>query len=154
MRVATGKLPLNGDAIATLVSANNQNSLKLAAAIRTGDTGRALGLIADLISRNEPALRIVATLIGQFRTWFWVKLMMEAGVRDEKAIATAAEVGNPKRVYFLQQEVKSLSLPQLQKTLPILLDLEVSLKQGAEATAILQTKVIELCQVLRLGSLQ
>ena len=150
----SGKLPLNGDAIATLVSANSQNSLKLAAAIRTGDIGRALGLIADLISRNEPALRIVATLIGQFRTWLWVKLMMEAGVRDEKAIATAAEVGNPKRVYFLQQEVKSLSLPQLQKTLPILLDLEVSLKQGAEATAILQTKVIELCQLLRLGSLQ
>ncbi|MFM6053615.1 MAG: DNA polymerase III subunit delta, partial [Sphaerospermopsis kisseleviana] len=32
-------------------------------------------------------------------------------------------------------------------SLPLLLELEVSLKQGASETSILQTKVIELCQV-------
>jgi len=51
--------------------------LHLAAAIRVGDAAKALALIAQLLSRNEPALRI--TLIGQFRTWLWVKLMTEAG---------------------------------------------------------------------------
>lgn len=146
---SSAKQPLNADAVATLVTANTQNSLQLAAAIRAGDTGRALALVADLINRNEPTLRIVATIIGQFRTWLWVKLMMDEGQRDEKAIATAAEVANPKRIYFLQQEVRNLSLQKLQKTLPILLELEVSLKQGSEATATLQTKVIELCQIIR-----
>ncbi|MFB2920748.1 DNA polymerase III subunit delta [Aerosakkonema funiforme] len=141
--------PLNADAIAGLVTANTQNSLKLVAAIRSGDAAKALGLVVDLINRNEPALRIVATAIGQFRTWLWVKLMMDAGVRDEKAIAAAAEVSNPKRIHFLQQEVRSVSLQKLSETLPVLLDLEVSLKQGAEPTAALQTAVVQLCHICK-----
>lgn len=132
--------------VAQLVKANTQNSLQLAAAIRAGNTVGALGLVTELINLNEPALKIVATLVGQFRTLLWVKLMMETR-QDERAIAQAAEVGNPKRVYFLQQEVKTLSVHQLASTLPLLLELEVSLKQGAEEILALQTKVIELCQL-------
>ncbi len=141
--------PMEVDAVAELVRANTQNSLQLAAAIRSGDAAQALALVAELINRNEPALRIVATLIGQFRIWLWVKLIMETGQRDERAIAQAAEVGNPKRVYFLQQDVLPLSLQQLVSTLPLLLELEVSLKQGAEEMLALQTKVIELCRLFR-----
>lgn len=148
--VGTGKNRLLSDEIvSTLVTSNAANSLKLANAILHGDTSRALTLISDLIDRNEPALKIVATLTGQFRTWLWVKVMISAGERDEKAIAQAAEIGNPKRIYFLRQEVKAITQGQLQKTLSILLDLEVSLKRGAEELSTLQTKAIELCQVCR-----
>lgn len=139
--------PLAAEVVASLVVANTQNSLQLAAAIRQGQVAEALELVAGLLSLNEPALRVVATLIGQFRTWLWVKLMQEAGERDERAIAQAAEVSNPKRIYFLQQEVRGLSAQQLQQTLPLLLELEMSLKQGAEELSTLQTKVIELCQI-------
>ncbi len=140
---------LSDEIVGTLVTSNAANSLKLANAILHGDTSRALTLIADLIDRNEPALKVVATLTGQFRTWLWVKVMISAGERDEKAIAQAAEIGNPKRIYFLRQEVKAITQGQLQKTLSILLDLEVSLKRGAEELSTLQTTVIELCQVCR-----
>ena len=139
--------PLGVDAVTALVSANTQNSLQLAAAIRQGKVTQALELVADLLSHNEPALRIAATLTGQFRTWLWVKLMVETGERDEKAIAQAAEVNNPKRVYFLQQEVRALSSQQLLQALPLLLELEVGLKRGTEELLALQTKVIELCQL-------
>lgn len=142
-----GSSPLADEIVSSLVTSNAANSLKLASAMLKGDTSKALTLIADLIDRNEPALKIVATLTGQFRTWLWVKVMMEAGERDEKAIAQAAEIGNPKRVYFLRKEVQSITQGQLQKTLSILLELEVSLKRGAEEMSTLQTKVIELCQV-------
>ena len=138
--------PLDAEVITTLVNANTQNSLQLAAAIRTGNQTEALQLVAELINRNEPALRIVATLVGQFRTWIVVKLMIERG-DDEKAIALAAEVGNPKRIYFLRKEVNSLSSQQLLAALPVLLEIELSLKQGAEPLSTLQTKVIELCQL-------
>jgi DNA polymerase-3 subunit delta len=140
---------LDVDSVAQLVQANTQNSLHLAAAIRVGDAAKALALVAQLLSRNEPALRIVATLIGQFRTWLWVKLMTEAGEASLRAIVQAAEISNPKRLYFLQQEVKPLSVQQLVSTLPLLLELEVSLKQGAEDMSALVTKVIELCQVFQ-----
>jgi DNA polymerase III subunit delta len=145
---------LDGVDVGNIVTANSQNSLKLAQAIRVGDTGRALLVVEDLINRNEPALKIVATLVGQFRTWLWVRLMMDEGVKDKNAIALSAEVGNPNRIYFFEKDVRTLSLRQLEKTLPILLELEASLKQGAEERATLQTKVIELCQILRTSGRQ
>jgi DNA polymerase III subunit delta len=144
----TGKA-LDEVSVGMLVTSTTQNSLQLAAAILKGDGAKALELVADLIDKNEPPLRIVATLIGQFRTWLWVKLMLTEGERDQKAIATAAEVGNPKRIYFLSREVQSLSLIQLTTTLRVLLELEVNLKRGANPLSTLQTKVIELCQIFR-----
>lgn len=141
--------PLNETLVATLVTANTQNSLQLAEAIRQGNGVKALELVADLLNKNEPALRIVATLVGQFRTWLWVKLMVQEGETDQKAIADAAQVGNPKRIYFLTKDVQFLCVPQLTLTLRVLLELEFNLKRGSEPLATLQTKVIELCQICK-----
>ncbi|MGK7889138.1 MAG: DNA polymerase III subunit delta [Leptolyngbyaceae cyanobacterium] len=144
----TGSGPLVDErAIALLVNTYTQNSLKLADAIRNGDTNQALTLVTDLFNRNEPGLRIVATLVGRFRMWLWVKLMVETGERDDKAIAQAAEVGNPKRMYFLKQEVRSLRLSACQQSMGHLLELEAGLKSGADERILMQTKVIELCQL-------
>lgn len=140
--------PLDEAIVASLVTNYTQNSLQLASAIQQGDTGKALTLVADLFKQNEPPLRIVSTLVGQFRTWLWIKLMVESGERDDREIARMAEVSNPKRIYFLKQEVRSLPLDSLRQTLPLLLELEFSLKsQGGDPMAVLQTKVIELCQL-------
>ncbi len=139
--------PQDIDVVTQLVRNTNQNSLQLAAAMKAGDTAKALAILANLINACEPSLRIIATLIGQFRTWLWVKIMVESGERDPQAIAKAADISNPKRIYFLQQEVKSLSVQQLIDCLPLLLELEVSLKQGAVEILVLQTKIIEICHV-------
>jgi DNA polymerase-3 subunit delta len=143
----SSRKPLDVNIVSELVRNTTQNTLQLATAIRTGDTPKALGILNDLSNSAEPGLRIVATLIGQFRTWLLVKMMMETGERNPQAIALAAEVTNPKRIYFIQQEVKSLPLKQLILALPVLIELEVSLKQGASETSTLQTKVIEMCQI-------
>ncbi|TVP63797.1 MAG: DNA polymerase III subunit delta [Nodularia sp. (in: Bacteria)] len=143
--------PLDVETITQLVRNTTQNSLQLAAAIRMGETAKALTILADLINAAEPGLRIVATLIGQFRTWLLVRIAIESGERNPQAIAQLAEVSNPKRIYFLQQEVKSLSVKQLVSCLPLLLELEVSLKQGYTEVSALQTKVIELCHVCQRG---
>jgi DNA polymerase-3 subunit delta len=129
--------------VAALVHCHAQNTFQLADAIREGNTDRALELLAGLTGRNEPGLRIVAGLTGKFRIWLWVKAMIQSGDRDDK-IAQALDLGNPKRVYYFRQEVKNASLEQLQKTLPLLLELEASLKRGREEISTLQTKVIEL----------
>lgn len=141
--------PVDLETVERLVSVTTQNSLQLAQAIRKGDVGTALALVADLLDRNEPAIKIAVTLTSKFRTWLWVKLMLEQGERDDRKIAEAAEIDNPKRLFFFRQEVQSLSLKHLQKTLPILLELEFHLKRGADERAILQTKAIELCQMYR-----
>jgi DNA polymerase III subunit delta len=141
--------PLDLDTVSRLVLASSQSSLQLATAILQGDTPRALGLVSELLNRNEPALKITATLIGQFRTWAKVKVLTEAGVRDEKEIATAAEIGNPKRVYILQKEIRQSSVRQLLGSLPLLLALDYGLKQGQDELALLQTQVIALCDRAR-----
>ncbi len=139
--------PIDATAVSKLVTVSTQNSLQLAAALREGNTDRALGLLADLLNRNEAPLRIDSTRVGQFRTWLWAKLMAESGERNPQTIAKAAEIGNPKRVYFLQKEVASLSLSGLQQVLEHLLALEAGLKSGQDATALLQTKVVEITQI-------
>jgi DNA polymerase-3 subunit delta len=141
--------PVPAAVAAELVTVSTQTSLKLAQAIQRGDTPTALALVNNLLDRNEPALRIVATLVGQFRLWLWLKALAAAGVTNDAEVAAAAEVANPKRLYFLRQEVRSLRLERLQQTLPLLLELESDLKQGREERATLHTKVIELCRVLR-----
>ena len=143
------KQPLARDIVASLVVCNTQNSLQLAGAIRDGDGEKALALVADLINRNEPPLKIVATLVGQFRTWTMVKLMEEAGERDRKAIAQTADVGNPYRIDHLRRELTSLKGKQLLAILPILLELEYSLKKGSEPISTLQTKILEICSLLK-----
>lgn len=145
----SGSRSIDETIVSELVQSNTQNSLKLAAAIQAGDIHKALGLLADLISHNEPGLRIVATLIGQFRTWLWVKLMLDNGERDERKIAEAAEIANYKRIYFLKKEVAPLRLTALKSSLPLLLELEAELKRGANETATLQTKIIELCRLFQ-----
>ncbi|HEY9767325.1 MAG TPA: DNA polymerase III subunit delta [Coleofasciculaceae cyanobacterium] len=143
--------PLDENTVAQLVLCNTQNSLQLAAAIKDGETERALGLVTDLINRNEPALKIVATLVGQFRTWTIVKLMQSEGERDNQAIASAAGINNPNRLYFINKEVQQTTAKQLLATLPLLLELEHSLKSGAETRSALQTKIIELCLIFRIS---
>jgi DNA polymerase III subunit delta len=143
---------LDDTTIEKLVRNTTQNSLKLSSAILEGDTAKALTLVFDLLNAGEPSIRITATLIGVFRTWTWVKLMTEAGVSDQQVIAKAADIANPKRIFILQKEIRSISSRQLLATLPILLDLEVSLKRGATEMPTLQTKVIELCQVFKFPS--
>ncbi|MGB3202438.1 MAG: DNA polymerase III subunit delta [Nodosilinea sp.] len=143
--------PIPAAVAADLVTVSTQTSLKLAQALKQGDTPVALALVNDLLDRNEPALRIVATLVSQFRLWLWLKVLIQAGVQSDAEIAAAAEVANPKRIYFLKQEVRSLGLAQLQRILPLLLELESDLKRGRDERATLHTKVIELCQELRSG---
>lgn len=135
------------EVVQQLVSSTTQNSLQLAEAIRQGQTEQALGLVAELLKLNEPSLKIVATLTRQFRTWLWVKLMVGSGEQDERVIARAAEVGNPKRIYFLKQAVQTVGCQQLRQALACLLELEVALKQGEDARSTLITKVVEMSQL-------
>ncbi len=138
--------PLDSEIIKELVNSSNQNSLQLAKEILNNNVANALQIATDLINMNEPALRIVATLVGQFRTWTIVKNMIEIGEKDEQKIAKIADIYNPKRIYFLKKEVNRKTVKQLNKSLPILLELESSLKLGAEPLTTLKTKIIELCQ--------
>jgi DNA polymerase III subunit delta len=136
--------PLPPEVIAQLVAVSTQTSFQLSEALIAGKTAQALSLASDLLANNEPALKVVATLVGQFRRWLWVSLLAVEGERDASAIAKAAEINNPKRVYILQKQVRGCSPNQLSKAMSLLLELEFGLKRGAPEEITLQTKMIEI----------
>jgi DNA polymerase III subunit delta len=140
--------PLTAEEVGSLVAVTTQNSLQLAEALRQGEVARSLDLIGALLERNEPALRIVATLVGQFRTWLWVKAAIEGGAADE-AIAKEADIGNPKRLYFLRKDLQGLTSHRLGLAFRELLTLEFALKQGQDTTMALQTMAIQVCRLLK-----
>ncbi|MGB3296813.1 MAG: DNA polymerase III subunit delta [Phormidesmis sp.] len=139
--------PLPPEVVSELVAVSTQTSFQLSEALIAGRADRSLSLASDLLSNNEPALRVVATLVGQFRRWLWVSLLMAEGERDMSAIAKAAEISNPKRVYILQKQVRGCSPTQLNRAMTLLLDLEFSLKRGAPEQITLQTKMIEIASL-------
>jgi DNA polymerase III subunit delta len=136
---------LSAETIAPLITTTSQNTLKLFAAIRQGKTAEALDMLSDLVRQNEPSPVIARTLVGQFRQYLWVKLMIESGERDDGTIAAAAEIKNPKQLYFLRKDIAPMSLAALQKTLPLLMELEYQLKRTSDEVSVLQIKTIELC---------
>jgi DNA polymerase III subunit delta len=140
---------IDAEDVNSLVICNTQNSLKLAEAICQGQTETALTLINDLLQRNEPALKIVATLVRQFRMWTTVKVAWESGIKEYSAIANVAEIsGNPNRIKYILDDLKTLSAQKLLSTLSLLLELEYSLKKGAEANSILSIMTIKISQLL------
>ncbi len=139
--------PLPPEVVTQLVAVSTQTSFQLSEALIAGRADQALSLASDLLSNNEPALRVVATLVGQFRRWLWVSELMAEGERDMSAIAKAAEINNPKRVYILQKQVRGCTPTQLSRAMNLLLDLEFGLKRGAPEQVTLQTKMIEIASL-------
>ncbi|MFQ3679548.1 MAG: DNA polymerase III subunit delta [Pseudanabaenaceae cyanobacterium] len=143
-----GDRPVTAADVQALVFSSGRSVRQLTQALLAGQTGLALAIGQELLANNEAPLRLCAALVGQFRTWLLVKTALEAGERDERAIAEFAELGNPKRLFFLKNELKNVTAAQLQRVLAELLALEWALKQGAEEVATLQTRLVTIAQIL------
>jgi DNA polymerase-3 subunit delta len=59
-------------------------------------------------------------------------------------ISEIAELKNPKRLYYLKDEVKSVGIQKLKNSLTLLLQLETELKSG---TNNLTSRIIEICTI-------
>lgn len=143
--------PLRAREIQPLVPATTQTSLALAQAIRQGQTEAALNLLNDLLTMNEPPLRITATLVSQFRLWLWVKLLQTDQQVTAEKVQAMTNLGNRKRLYFLQKEVRSVPVAALTQTLEILCEMEMGIKRGEAATVVLPTQMILLCRLYSRG---
>ena len=117
-------------AVRALVGTTSQTSLQVGEALLANDIPNVLQLLDELLRANEPPLRIHASLTAQVRGWLWVAVMDAAGERDERQIAKAAGIGNPRRVYVLRRQLGGRSPQQVQRLLAVLLDLEWALKRG------------------------
>ncbi|WP_263053648.1 DNA polymerase III subunit delta [Oscillatoria nigro-viridis] len=126
------------EAAFALVAATKASSFQLAEALLKGQALATIKLLDELLSRAEFPLAIIATLQTQFKTWLWVKATLNSGGKlSDSEIASICGISNPKRLYFLKQEVKEVSANCLSRSLSILFDLEIALKTGDKPDSIL-----------------
>ena len=123
---------INLAAVEALVGSQAANALQVGDALLAGQPAQAVALVDALLAANEPALRIVATLCGQIRGWLWVSLLDQQGETDVNAIAKAAGIGNPKRIYVMRKQIRGRPPARFLVLLRQLLEVEAALKRGGE----------------------
>jgi DNA polymerase III subunit delta len=124
--------PITAAAVEALVGSHATNALQVGDALLAGKPAEAVALVDALLVANEPALRIVATLCGQIRGWLWVSLLDQQGENDVNAIAKAAGIGNPKRIYVMRKQIRGRKPARFLALLRQLLEVEASLKRGSD----------------------
>ncbi|KYC34506.1 DNA polymerase III subunit delta [Scytonema hofmannii PCC 7110] len=127
--------------ITQLVSNNNTDYSTLAIAMLRNRANIAITQVFKLTATNEHPLKIVATLTSIFRTWLITKAGVEAKLNDAKT-AELADLKNPKRLYYLKDEVKYVALEKLKRSVLILAQLETELKSGTDN---LTSRIVEIC---------
>jgi DNA polymerase-3 subunit delta len=124
--------PIRVEAVQALIGSQATNALQVGDALLAGHPAEAVALVDALLLANEPALRIVATLCGQIRGWLWVSLLDQQGENDVNAIAKAAGIGNPKRIYVMRKQIRGRKPERFLALLGQLLQVEANLKRGSE----------------------
>lgn len=128
----TPQPPITAVAVEALVGSHATNALQVGDALLAGKPAEAVALVDALLVANEPALRIVATLCGQIRGWLWVSLLDQQGENDVNAIAKAAGIGNPKRIYVMRKQIRGRKPARFLALLRQLLEVEAALKRGSD----------------------
>ncbi len=126
-----------------LVSNSNTEYLQLATAMARSHPNLAIERVNQLLVNNEHPIKIAATLTSMFRTWLIIKTGVEAKLPDAKT-AEIAELKNPKRLYYLKDEVKYLKLDKLKKSLLVFAQLESELKSGTDN---LTNRIVQICSL-------
>ena len=124
--------PIHLEAVRALVGGQATNALAVGDALLAGRPADAIALLDALVAANEPALRIVAALASQIRGWLWVALLDRKGEQDVNAIARAAGIGNPRRIYVLRKQIRGRQPAVFLRLLGQLLEVEAALKRGTE----------------------
>jgi len=116
--------------VGDLITSTTATALDLSQALVEGNQEKALRLNTQLISLNEPVLKIIRTLANRFRLWLCVRSLLESGVQDPSQIAQIANIRNPNQIYFLRQLLRNTTSSQLCQWLEALLQAEVDIKSS------------------------
>jgi DNA polymerase-3 subunit delta len=129
------------DEVKILINNTDTGYNQLANAIAIGKTERAAQEIHKLLNNGEHPVKVVAALSSIFRVWLITKAAMYANLPDDET-AKLAGLANPKRLFFLKQEVRHFEVEKLKNALVSLTQSEAELKSGVNN---LTSKIIEIC---------
>lgn len=129
------------DSVKQLINNSDTGYNVLATAIAGGKTEQAVEEIHKLLNNGEHPIKVVAALTSIFRTWLITSSAMYANLPDDET-AKLAGLSNPKRLFFLKQEVRHFEVERLKNVLVSLTQSEAELKNGINN---LTSKIIKIC---------
>jgi DNA polymerase-3 subunit delta len=133
--ICRGEGTLKPTEVKELIPSVQHSVIELSKLIKDRKVSLVKELSEKLLESNQPVV-MASALTTIFRTWAKVKAGMIGGVKDEEELAIEAGVKNPKRMYYLKQEVERTSLKRLIETTIKLFELEMSLKNGLETKTV------------------
>ena len=125
------RVTITKESVKELVSGITTNSLEVGNLLIEKNFAEAIKKIHVLLDQGEPALRIIATLTGQIRGLMWLSVLEDEKKYDINFIAKQAGITNPKRIYIMRKQLKGKSTIFLIDLLKKILEIEASLKKGA-----------------------
>ena len=94
----------------------------------------ARSLVRDLTLQGEDEIKLIAIMLGQFRTFAQVRILAENGRAENQIVSDLSDyLGrkvNPYQVKFALRDSRSLSLAFLKQTLACLIETDYQIKSG------------------------
>ena len=140
------RVVITKESVKELVSGITTNSLEeVGNLLIEKNFAEAIKKIHVLLDQGEPALRIIATLTGQIRGLMWLSVLEDEQKHDINFIAKQAGITNPKRIYIMRKQLKGKSTIFLIDLLKKVLEIEASLKKGANPKNSFKDYLVSKC---------
>ena len=110
------------------------NIFDLTQFILTKKMDQARDLVRDLTLQGEDEIKLIAVMLGQFRTFTQVKILSESG-QTEAQIASSlgsylGRIPNPYQIKFALRDSRGLSLSFLKQAISYLIETDYQIKTG------------------------
>ena len=122
------KIEISSDHVKEIFNDQQSNIFQIVDLLLKNNVHQCLLEINNLLNKGEPPLRLIAGLTSQLRMHTIVFLLKNEN--DIGKISQIAGIANPKRVFYLQKNVKDCSAKYLINMMSKLLSIESSLKRG------------------------
>ena len=110
------------------------NIFDLTQFILTKKMDQARDLVRDLTLQGEDEIKLIAVMLGQFRTFTQVKILAESGQTESQiASSLGSFLGrnpNPYQIKFALRDARGLSLSFLKQAISYLIDTDYQIKTG------------------------
>ncbi|WP_172924828.1 DNA polymerase III subunit delta [Streptococcus sp. 2154] len=122
------------------------NIFDLTQFILTKKMDQARDLVRDLTLQGEDEIKLIAVMLGQFRTFTQVKILAESGQTESQiASSLGGYLGrnpNPYQIKFALRDARGLSLSFLKQAISYLIETDYQIKTGLYEKGFLFEKVL------------
>ena len=99
-----------------------------------GQIDAARVLVRDLTLQGEDEVKLLAIMLGQFRTYAQVRLLADSGRTEQQIVSDLSDfLGrkvNPYQIKFALRDSRNLCLDQIKTAMMILIETDFQIKSG------------------------